>query len=51
MQAQVSVETIKVVSSVASQFINIEPQKPIVLTKNYLQLKNQICRDTFHIGC
>lgn len=55
MQAQVSskivVETIKVISSVESQSVNKEPQNPIVSTKNYLQLKNQICRDTFHIGC
>lgn len=48
MQAQVAPETIKLIKSIS---IRREPQKTTLLPKNYLQLKNQICKDTFHIGC
>ncbi len=47
MEAQVSTETV---------YPNkLPPLKSQVYTqqdiKNYLQLKNQICKNTFHIGC
>jgi hypothetical protein len=50
MQAQVSSESIPVVIKNCPQKTESKiKSKPI--SKNYLDLKNQICKDTFHIGC
>ena len=50
MQAQVSSE-IKVFSNPVKLITTFNPIKEKPSTINYLQLKNHICKNTFHIGC
>lgn len=47
--AQVSVQVLAQVSSEIKVPVQVKKEKPD--SKNYLDLKNQICKDTFHIGC
>lgn len=51
MQAQVSSEiTFSSTKAKTTKITFIKKENPNT-SKNYLELKNQICKDTFHIGC
>ena len=48
MQAQVSSEIIISVKPIKTTSPTLKEK---TISTNYLEIKNQICKDTFHIGC